>query len=70
MHTSGQQIFIDRNIVFPGDTVEADIRIIYVEHYAGQLNDKMKFDFRESSRIFGTGQIMHIVNAKLKQASR
>jgi hypothetical protein len=32
MQTSGQQTFIDRKIVFPGDTVEAEIKIISVEH--------------------------------------
>ncbi|MGL5234671.1 MAG: hypothetical protein ACRC8Z_07950 [Empedobacter falsenii] len=70
IQTSGQQTFIDRKIVYPGDIVEAEIRIISVEHFAGQLKDKMKFDFREGSRIIGTGQIKHIVNEKLKQASR
>ena len=70
MQTSGQQTFIDRKIVYPGDTVEAEIRIISVEHFAGQLKDRMKFDFREGSRIIGTGQIKHIVNSKLRQNSR
>ena len=70
MQTSGQQTFIDRNIVYPGDTVEAEIKIISVDYFAGQLKEKMKFDFREGSRIIGTGQIKHILNDKLRQASR
>lgn len=70
MQTSGQQTFIDRKIVYPGDTVEAEIKIISVDHFAGQLKEKMKFDFREGSRIIGTGQIKHILNDKLRQASR
>lgn len=70
MQTSGQQTFIDRRIVYPGDTVEAGVRIVSVEHFAGQLKDKMKFDFREGSRIIGTGQIKHVVNEKLRQASQ
>jgi hypothetical protein len=70
MQTSGQQTFIDRSIVFPGDTVEAEIKIVSVEHFAGRLKEKMKFDFREGSRIIGTGQIKHILNSKLRQASR
>jgi len=70
MQTSGQQKFIDRTIVFPGDTVEAEIKIISVDQFAGQLNEKMNFDFREASRIIGTGQIKHILNDKLRQASR
>lgn len=70
MQTSGQQTFIDRNIVYPGDTVEAEIKIISVDYFAGQLEEKMKFDFREGSRIIGTGQIKHIVNDRLRHAGR
>lgn len=70
MQTSGEQTFIDRKIVYPGDTVEAEIKIISVDYFAGQLKEKMKFDFREGSRIIGTGQIKHILNDKLRQASR
>lgn len=70
MQTSGQQTFIDRKIVFPGDTVEAEIKILSVEHFAGRLKERMKFEFREGSRVIGTGQIKHILNSKLRQASR
>ena len=70
MQTSGGQTFIDRNIVYPGDTVEAEINIISVDYFAGQLKEKMNFDFREGPNIIGTGQIKHILNAKLRQASR
>lgn len=70
MQTSGQQTFIDRKMVFPGDTVEAEIKILSVEHFAGRLKEKMKFEFREGSRVIGTGQIKHILNSKLRQASR
>lgn len=69
MHTSGEQTFIDRKIVYPGDKVEAEMRIISVEHFTGQFKNKMNFDFREGSRIIGTGQIKHIVNDKLRQAN-
>ena len=70
MQTSGAQTFIDRNIVYPGDTVEAEINIISVDYFAGQLKEKMNFDFREGPTIIGTGQIKHILNDKLRQASR
>jgi len=70
MQTSGQQTFINRKIVYPGDTVEAEIKIISVDYFAGQLKEKMKFDFREGSTILGTGQIKYILNDKLRQASR
>lgn len=65
MQTSGHQVFIDREIVYPGDTVEAEIRILSVDFFAGKLKEKMNFEFREGSRIIGTGQIKHIINNKL-----
>ncbi len=70
METSGQQTFIDKKIVYPGDIVEAEIKIISVDYFAGQLKEKMNFDIREGSKVIGTGQIKHILNDKLKQASR
>lgn len=70
IQTSGQQIFIDRKIVYPGDTLEAEIKVLSTEHLNGQLKEKMKFDFREGSRIIGTGKIKHIVNDKLRKAGR
>lgn len=69
MQTSGQQTFIDRKIVYPGDTVEAEIKIISVDYFAGHLKENMNFDFREGSRIIGNGQIKYILNEKLRQVS-
>lgn len=68
--TSGQQNFIDREIIYPGDNVEAEIRIVAVEQFEGQLKENMQFDFREGSKIIGTGQIKRIVNNKLRQTRR
>ena len=42
MQTSGQQTFIGREFVFPGDIVEAEIKIISVDHFANQLTEKIK----------------------------
>jgi len=67
MQTSGKQTFIEREIVYPGDIVEAEIKIIGIEHFDGKLQEKMKFDFREGTRIIGTGQIKHIINEKLRK---
>ncbi len=70
MQTSGQQNFIDRELVFPGDTVEAEIKILSVDHFANKLNEKMEFEFREGATVIGRGIIKHIINDKLKKASR
>lgn len=70
MQTSGQQTFIDKDIVFPGDAVTAEIQIISVEHFVNQLTEGMTFEFREASRVIGIGTIDQIINERLKKASR
>ena len=69
MQTSGQQTFIDRYFAFPGDTVEAEIKILSVDIFANKLTENMQFEFREGATVIGTGKIKHIKNEKLK-ASR
>lgn len=69
MQTSGQQTFIDKEIVLPGDTVKAKIKILSPDYFAGRLTEGMSFEFREGSRIIGTGEIKCIVNDKLEIAS-
>ena len=70
MQTSGQQTFIDRELVFPGDTVEAEMKILSADYFTNRLTDKMQFEIREGAKVIGTGIIKHIINEKLKKASR
>jgi len=70
MQTSGQQTFLDKETVYPGDTVKAAIRIIGVDYFAHCLIENMTFDFREASKIIGTGIITSILNDSLKKTSR
>ena len=70
MQTSGQQTFIDKEIVFPGETVEAKIKVLSPNYFAGCLTKGMKFEFREGATIIGTGEIKYIVNDRLENASR
>ena len=65
MCTSGQQTFIEREIVFPGDTVNAEIILLSAEYFEGKLRVGMKFEFMEGKTIIGTGEIIRIVNNKL-----
>ena len=70
MQTSGQQIFLDKEIAFPGDIVNAKIKIISVDYFANKLTEGMRFEFREGNRIIGTGIIRQIINEKLKKPCR
>jgi len=66
MQTSCEQIFIERNMVYPGETVKAEITLLSVPLFGGRLKEGMKFEFREGNSIIGTGIINHIINAQLK----
>lgn len=65
MQTSGQQTFIDKETVFPGDIVDAKIKLLSTDYFAGSLTEGMHFEFREGSTVIGTGEIKHIINDKL-----
>jgi hypothetical protein len=68
MQTSGQQTFIDKEMVYPGDKVEAKIKILSPNYFAGCLTKGMPFEFREGATLIGTGKITYIVNDKLEVA--
>ena len=70
MQTSGQQLFIDRTLAFPGDTIEAEMKILAVDYFTNKLTEGMEFEFKEGDIIIGTGKIKHIINDTLKKASR
>ena len=67
MRTSGQQIFKDKKVVNPGDTVIAEITILAHEYVEGKLFVGQKFLFCEGSRKIGDGEIIEIINEKLKK---
>jgi hypothetical protein len=69
MQTSGEQTFIERKMVFAGDTVKAEIKLLSPECFENKLNYEMKFEFREGETVIGTGKILHIINKRLKDNS-
>ncbi|MNG67175.1 Elongation factor Tu [compost metagenome] len=66
MQTSGEQTFIDKDTVYPGEEVKAVIRIAGVLYFKGRLAEGMLFEFREGPRVIGTGKILQILNDTLK----
>jgi elongation factor Tu len=65
MQTSGQQVFIDKEVVYPGDTVKAEITMASPGIFRGRLSEGMAFGFREGSRVIGTGMVIEILNGEL-----
>lgn len=60
--TSGQQKFFDKNEVYPGDTVTAEITIIAVNIFKDTLYKGLTFKFGEGSRTVGEGVIIEVLN--------
>jgi translation elongation factor EF-Tu-like GTPase len=67
MQTSGEQKFIGKSRAYPGDTVEAEIRILAIPFFTNKLTVGMPFEFREGAYVIGTGVIKEIINAELKK---
>jgi translation elongation factor EF-Tu-like GTPase len=64
--TSGQQNFIGKDIVEPGDLVNAEIRLLSPHFFNFSLSEGMEFEVREGHKIVATGKILQILNDKLK----
>jgi translation elongation factor EF-Tu-like GTPase len=67
MRTSGQQIFIGKDKVHPGETVSAEITIIASDYFKGKLSLGDKFIFCEGSHIIGSGFIVKFLNIELQK---
>ena len=60
--TSGSQIFIDKEWVFPGETVDAEITILSPQLFENKLFKGLEFKFMEGSNLIGIGKILDIKN--------
>ena len=68
--TSGEQLFVDKEKVFPGDTVTNEIRILGSYFFKNYLFVGQNFEVAEASNLVENGEIIEVINPDLKQASR
>jgi len=68
--TSGEQLFVDKDKVFPGETVTAEIRILSPNFFEKYLFVGQHFEISEGSKVVGHGEVLEIINPNLRQASR
>ena len=68
--TSGQQIFLDKEMAYPGDTVKAEITVISPEFFRGKVTVGMTFEFREGVRRIGTGEVLEILDKDIELESK
>jgi translation elongation factor EF-Tu-like GTPase len=62
----GEHNFIDTDLVFSGDTVNAEITIIDFEKLNGKLYTGLDFDFYEGEILMGKGVVTKILNKDLE----
>lgn len=63
--TSGPQKSVDKQVVYPGENVVAEISIISPEIFKNKLTTGAEFQFREGPGISGKGVIREILNIDL-----
>lgn len=65
--TSGQQRFVNTNEVKPGETVEAEITLLFTDPFRNYLYVGLNFNFYESSVLIGSGVILEVLNKSLEK---
>ena len=65
--TSAELLFVDKDKVFPGELVLAEIRIIGTEVFEGLLYQGLEFKLGEGNRIVAEGVINEVINQNLKK---
>ena len=63
--TSGQQILLDKEMVFPGESVKVELALMAPITFKHQLSIGQEFEVREGARIVGRGEILEILNKDL-----
>jgi hypothetical protein len=65
--TTGEQTYLDKEEVLPGQIVQAEIKILGKEYFTGRLYEGMHFRFSEGSVVIGHGEILEIRNPALSK---
>lgn len=67
--TSGEQLFVDKDKVFPGETEIAEIRMLSPNFFEKYLFVGQQFEIVEGPKVVGHGEVLEIINPNLRQAS-
>jgi len=64
--TSGHQNFVDKEFVFPGETIIAEVIFLSPHFFSGMLEVGMSFNIQETINHIGYGKILKIINEDLR----
>lgn len=59
---TGVQNFSGTDLVFPGDTVTAEIALLKTDYVTGKIYEGLDFDFFEGSDLIGHGVVTKIID--------
>lgn len=62
---TGAQKFIDTELAFPGDVLNAEITMLNREYFKGKLYEGLDFDFFEGQKRIGHGIIKKMFEPEL-----
>ena len=65
--TSGEQKLMNVTEVNSGDTVDAEIKLLWLTPFLNSLYKGMKFGFFEGSVLIGSGIIVDVLNKSLEK---
>jgi len=65
--TSAEQIFIEKDKVFPGESINAEIRLLSKDQFTNLLYNNLAFKLYEGDKMIAKGQIMEVINKDLKR---
>jgi elongation factor Tu len=63
--SSGEQTFLNKEIVYPGDPVDAEIRLLSPHFFEKMLFEGIQFEILEGPKLLGTGTVLEITNKNL-----
>lgn len=66
---TGMQNFVGTDLVFPGDTVIAEIALLKSEYVTGKIYEGLDFDFFEGENLIGHGVVTKIIDSNSKDSS-
>ncbi|MFT3827394.1 MAG: hypothetical protein QM731_25960 [Chitinophagaceae bacterium] len=65
--TSSEQIFVDKDNVFPGETAIAEIRIVSKNPFRKSMSAGHKFEIFDALRLVAHGELLEVSNTLLQK---
>lgn len=67
--TSGEQIFFEDDLLMPGESARAYIKLISPEHYPHCLSVDQEININEGARVIGKVRVLEVYNGLLLSTS-